>query len=71
MRIEIVTDSTSDIPSEVAEEHHIHIVPAILNIEGKSLEDGPGISRREFYERLPHMQTLPTTLTRFPCTRTC
>ena len=61
MRIEIVTDSTSDIPSEVAEEHHIHIVPAILNIEGKSLEDGPGISRREFYERLPHMQTLPTT----------
>ena len=61
MRIEIVTDSTSDIPPEIAEEYHIHIVPAILNIEGKSLEDGPGISRREFYERLPHMQTLPTT----------
>jgi DegV family protein with EDD domain len=61
MRIEIVTDSTSDIPPEVAEEYHIHVVPAILNIEGQSLEDGPGISRREFYERLPSMDPLPTT----------
>jgi DegV family protein with EDD domain len=61
MHIEIVTDSTSDIPPAVAEEYHIHIVPAILNIGGQSLEDGPGISRREFYERLPAMQPLPTT----------
>jgi DegV family protein with EDD domain len=61
MQIEIVTDSTSDIPGDVAEEYHIHVVPAILNIGGQSLEDGPGISRREFYERLPAMQPLPTT----------
>jgi len=61
MKIEIVTDSTADIPPEVAEEYHIHIVPAILNIGGKSMEDGPGISRREFYERLPAMDPLPTT----------
>jgi DegV family protein with EDD domain len=61
MKIEIVTDSTSDIPPEVAAEYHIHIVPALLNIGGQSLEDGPGISRREFYERLPAMQPLPTT----------
>jgi hypothetical protein len=61
MQIEIVTDSTSDIPPDVADEYHIHIVPAILNIGGKSVEDGPGISRREFYERLPAMQPLPTT----------
>jgi DegV family protein with EDD domain len=61
MRIEIVTDSTSDIPPEVAEEYRIHIVPAILNIGGQSLEDGPDISRREFYELLPAMDPLPTT----------
>jgi DegV family protein with EDD domain len=61
MHIEIVTDSTSDIPPEIAAGYHIHIVPAILNIGGESLEDGPGISRREFYLRLPGMQTLPTT----------
>ena len=61
MQIEIVTDSTSDIPPEVAKEYNIYVVPAILNIGGQSLEDGPGISRREFYERLPAMQPLPTT----------
>jgi DegV family protein with EDD domain len=61
MQIAIVTDSTSDIPPDIAYEHHIHVVPAILNIEGKTVEDGPGISRREFYERLPTMQPLPTT----------
>lgn len=61
MQIEVVTDSTSDIPPEIAEEYQIHVVPAILNIGGMSLEDGPGISRREFYERLPAMQPLPTT----------
>jgi len=52
MHIEIVTDSTSDIPLEITEQYHIHVVPAILNIGGKSLEDGPDISRAEFYERL-------------------
>jgi fatty acid kinase fatty acid binding subunit len=61
MQIAIVTDSTSDIPPDIADEYHIRIVPAILNISGKSLEDGPDISRREFYERLPAMQPLPTT----------
>ena len=62
MQIEIVTDSTSDIPPEVAEEYHIHVVPAILNIGGMSLEDGPGISRVEFYERLPAMQPFNTDI---------
>lgn len=61
MKIEIVTDSTSDVPPDIAATYPIHIVPALLNIDGQSLEDGPDISRREFYERLPGLQTLPTT----------
>jgi DegV family protein with EDD domain len=32
-------------------------------MQGKSVEDGVGISRREFYERLPEMDPLPTTST--------
>jgi len=63
MSIAIVTDSTSDIPSELAKQYHIHIVPAILVIDGKSYEDGIGITRKELYERLPHMDTPPTTAT--------
>jgi DegV family protein with EDD domain len=39
----------------------IQIVPNILVIEGQSYEDGKGISREEFYSRLPSMSSLPTT----------
>jgi DegV family protein with EDD domain len=61
MKIGIVTDSTADIPPELAQERGIHIVPAILIIDSQSIKDGEGISRYEFYERLPAMRSLPTT----------
>lgn len=63
MSIAVVTDSTADISMELAASLHINIVPAILIIDGKSMEDGTGITRREFYERLPTMETPPTTAT--------
>jgi len=61
MNVAIVTDSTSDITSELAVEHGIHVVPAILVVDGQSLEDGKGISREELYRRLPAMKTSPST----------
>ncbi len=61
MNIAIVTDSTSDISSELALENDIHVVPAILVVNGQSLEDGRGISREELYYQLPTMKTSPTT----------
>lgn len=63
MRIAVVTDSTSDIPYDLAEQHHIHIVPNIIVIDGESIEDGKAFSRRDFYEKLPNMKQLPTTAT--------
>jgi len=42
-------------------QHGIQVVPAILNLGGISYEDGCGISREEFYERLPKLSVLPTT----------
>lgn len=61
MKIAIVTDSTSDIPSHLASSQEIHIVPAILVIDGRSLEDGQGITREELYQQLPTMKSSPTT----------
>ncbi|OGN92610.1 MAG: hypothetical protein A2Y88_07595 [Chloroflexi bacterium RBG_13_48_10] len=61
MNISIVTDSTADISTELALEHDIHVVPAILVLDGRSLEDGRGISREELYRQLPQMKTTPTT----------
>lgn len=63
MSLAIVTDSTADIPTYLLESLHIHVVPNLVIIGGQSLEDGRGISRREFYERLPLMAEPPTTAT--------
>lgn len=61
--IAIVTDSTADIPADYAERYSIHVIPNIIIIDGKSLEDGVDITRQEFYEKLVSMKTLPTTAT--------
>ena len=61
MKIGIVTDSTSDIPAYLVEEHNIQVVPTILILEGKEYADGSGITREEFYTRLPSLRTPPTT----------
>jgi DegV family protein with EDD domain len=61
MKIGFVSDSTSDIPANLAEQYGIGIVPAVVYINGKSYMDGLDISRDEFYVRLPGLAQLPTT----------
>jgi DegV family protein with EDD domain len=61
MALGIVTDSTCDLPQVLVEGHQLEIVPSILVIEGKEYADGSGISRDEFYRRLPNFKTHPTT----------
>jgi DegV family protein with EDD domain len=63
MKIALVTDSTADIPQRLVDQYDIHVVPNVLILDGVSVEDGKGISRKEFYEQLPSMQTFPTTST--------
>lgn len=57
----IVTDSTSDLPPEIVEQLNIHVVPAVLILNGVAYEDGIQLSRADFYERLPGLEELPTT----------
>ena len=61
MKLGIVTDSTSDLPKHIIDEHGIEVVPAVLVLDGKSYADGEGISREEYYTRLPDMKEAPTT----------
>ena len=61
MKIGIVTDSTSDLPAYLIELHEIQVVPTVLILDGKEYADGTGISREEFYRRLPSLLTPPTT----------
>jgi len=61
MRIGIVTDSTADIPDEIAEKLDITVVPTILIINGEEHIDGQGITREEYYDILPDLAPPPTT----------
>lgn len=61
MKIAIVTDSTSDLPPELAEHHHISVVPAILILNGQQYLDGESITREEYYDQLPGLTPPPTT----------
>ena len=61
MKLGIVTDSTSDLPPHLIQEFKIEVVPSILVIEGQQYADGAGISRNDFYARLPDMKIFPTT----------
>jgi DegV family protein with EDD domain len=61
VKIGLVTDSTSDVPSALAEQYGIEIVPALVNIGNQSYMDGIEVSREDFYMHLPDMIPPPTT----------
>ncbi len=59
--VAIVTDSTSDLPSQLARTRSITIVPLTLHFDGRSLLDGVDIKPSEFYRKLPNATMHPTT----------
>lgn len=61
MTLGIVTDSTSDLPNYLIEQHDLEVVPPILILDGKEYADGIGISREDFYSQLASLHPYPTT----------
>ena len=61
--ISIVTDSTSDIPPDIARELDITVIPVHVIFGEESFDDGVTITREEFYRRLKITKVLPTTST--------
>jgi DegV family protein with EDD domain len=59
--VRIVTDSTADIPEDLAEEMGIGVVHDYINFGTESLRDKLDITRAEFYRRLLTETELPTT----------
>ena len=52
MKIGLVTDSTSDLPGALVEQHELEVIPCILVLDGKEYLDGIDITREEFYRQL-------------------
>ena len=61
MSIRIVTDSTSDLPRELAEEHGVSVVAQNVLFGDEELRDGVDIGADRFFERLRDEAELPTT----------
>lgn len=61
-QVRILTDSTSDVPPDLAARLHITVVPAYVQIGNHSYrDDGIELNREEFYAQLPNMPAMPTT----------
>jgi DegV family protein with EDD domain len=63
MPVKIVTDSVSDISSAIASKLGITVVPLNVVFGNEIYRDGVDLTTDEFYQKLEHSQTLPTTST--------
>lgn len=61
MKIAVVTDSTAYLSEEEVKENNIHVVPIPLMIDGQSYQEGVDIDTEEFYDKLAHSQSFPST----------
>ena len=61
MTVKIVTDSTSDIPHNIAESLGITVVPCNITFGTETFKDQVELSTEEFYDRLVRGSQLPVT----------
>lgn len=61
MTVRIVTDSTADLPRELAESLGVSVVPLTVTFGHETFLDGVTMSSDEFYRRLASTKDFPTT----------
>ena len=61
MTVKVVTDSSSDMPRDVAEQYGISVIPQKVIFGTEELRGGVDITGDEFYQRVANSPTLPTT----------
>lgn len=61
MTVKIVTDSSADLPRDVAEQYGISVIPQKIIFGTEQLRGGVDITADEFYRRVSGSPTMPTT----------
>lgn len=61
MSVRVVTDSACDLPTPLAAELGIDVVPLTIRFGAEELVDGVELSNQAFWQRLPGAATLPET----------
>lgn len=59
--LRIVTDSSADIPVEMAHNLGITVIPCQIHLDGQTYRDSVDIGHQEFYDRLRNVSTLTTS----------
>src|SRR5690606_28602557 len=59
--IRIVTDSTTDLPKDLLEMHHIEVIPLSVYLDGESYQDTVTITPEEFLDKMKQTEELPKT----------
>ena len=59
--VQILTDTTSSLPPEIAKKYNIPVIPQIINIGDESFKECYEIDNAEFIRRLVSSPTLPKT----------
>lgn len=59
--VRLVTDSTADIPAEIAAELAITVVPLQVIFGSETFRDGVDLSSEDFFRKLAEVKELPTT----------
>jgi DegV family protein with EDD domain len=61
MTVKVITDSTADLPADLARSLGITIVPVYVNLCGRSYRDGVDITLDEIYRKMVENDTPMTT----------
>lgn len=60
-KVAVVTDSTADLPADLAGDHGVTVVPLTVFLDGRGYLDGPEITAAEFYRRQAGLSVNATT----------
>ncbi len=60
-KIALVTDSTADLPKEVAQNYNINVIPLEVRLNGQEYTDGIDIESDEFLNKLEEVEEIPST----------
>jgi len=59
--MQIITDSSCDLPKKILEENNIIVVPLNIEVDGENYVDGVDLTHEEFYKKMAASEALPKT----------
>lgn len=59
--MQIITDSSCDLPREILDDNNIIVIPLNIEIDGENYIDGENLTHEQFYEKMSTAKTLPKT----------